>query len=202
MLGPLDFERRRISLASGRDSDIRPEAIEDDTENTFVLTFPQQAGALEYGSGGSVTSPSARSVEDEDLDEIVPIHIEDLGPSYSQDDDELYASNQEPTTRDVNTPGTTKLKTNRNKKSKLSKHRIPYPSLPAGVVKKLAVQYARTGGNSKAAISKDTLAAISQASDWFLEQVSDDLGAYSEHAGRKTIDETDMITLMKRYVNM
>jgi len=38
------------------------------------------------------------------------------------------------------------------------------------------------------------------ASDWFFEQVSDDLGAYSKHAGRKTIDESDVVTLMARYV--
>jgi histone H3/H4 len=30
--------------------------------------------------------------------------------------------------------------------------------------------------------------------------VSDDLGAYAKHAGRKTIEESDVVTLMKRYV--
>lgn len=88
----------------------------------------------------------------------------------------------------------------KKKKVKLSKHGIQYPSLPAGVVKKLATTYARTGGNSKAKVSKDTLDAIMQATDWFFEQVSDDLGAYAKHAGRKTIDESDVVTLMKRYV--
>ena len=88
----------------------------------------------------------------------------------------------------------------KKRKVKISKHGIQYPSLPAGVVKKLATTYARTGGNSKAKISKDTLDAVMQASDWFFEQVSDDLGAYAKHAGRKTIEESDIITLMKRYV--
>jgi histone H3/H4 len=88
----------------------------------------------------------------------------------------------------------------RKKKVKISKHGIQYPSLPLGVVKKLATTYARTSGNSKAKISKDTLDAIMQASDWFFEQVSDDLGAYAKHAGRKTIEESDVVTLMKRYV--
>lgn len=88
----------------------------------------------------------------------------------------------------------------KKKKVKISRHGIQYPSLPAGVVKKLATTYARTGGNSKAKISKDTLDAVMQASDWFFEQVSDDLGAYAKHAGRKTIDESDIITLMKRHV--
>jgi histone H3/H4 len=88
----------------------------------------------------------------------------------------------------------------KKKKVKVSKHGIQYPSFPAGVVKKLATTYARTSGNSKAKINKETLDAVMQASDWFFEQVSDDLGAYAKHAGRKTIDESDVITLMKRCV--
>jgi histone H3/H4 len=90
-------------------------------------------------------------------------------------------------------------KATRKKKFRVSKHGIQYPSLPAGVVKKLATTFARTAGNSKAKINKETLEAIMQASDWFFEQVSDDLGAYSKHAGRKTIDESDIVTLMARY---
>lgn len=83
---------------------------------------------------------------------------------------------------------------------KVSRHGIPYPSLPANVVKKLAMNFARSGGRGKPQISKDTLEAIMEASDWFFEQVSDDLGAYATHAGRRMINESDMITLMKRFV--
>ncbi len=90
-------------------------------------------------------------------------------------------------------------KISRNKRVKISKHGIPYPSLPAGVVKKLATKFARTAGNSKAKLNKETLEAVIQASDWFFEQVSDDLGVYAKHAGRKTIDESDIVTLMARY---
>jgi histone H3/H4 len=85
------------------------------------------------------------------------------------------------------------------KQKKLSRHGIPVPNLPAGVVKKLASQFARTGAGSKTKINKAALAAIEQASSWYFEQVSQDLAAYSKHAGRKTIDESDVTTLMKRY---
>lgn len=88
----------------------------------------------------------------------------------------------------------------KKKKVMMSKHGIKYPSLPSGVVKKLATNFARTGGNSKAKISKEALDAIMQASNWFFEQVSDDLAAYSKHGGRKTIDESDILTLMARYL--
>lgn len=87
------------------------------------------------------------------------------------------------------------------KAKKISRHGIEYPSLPQGVVKRLATTFARNAGIPKAKISGDTLAAIMQASDWFFEQLGDDLAAYARHAGRKTIDESDMLTLMRRYVN-
>lgn len=86
------------------------------------------------------------------------------------------------------------------KVQKMSRHGIPYPSLPSGVVKKLASTLAGTSGTSKAKINKETLVAILQASDWFFERLGDDLGTYAKHAGRQTIDETDVITLMKRYI--
>ncbi|KAH8757557.1 centromere kinetochore component CENP-T-domain-containing protein [Diaporthe sp. PMI_573] len=86
-------------------------------------------------------------------------------------------------------------RSNRFKKpgKKISQHGIEYPSLPPGVVKRVAQRFA---GKSK--ISPDTLAALVQASDWFFEQLGDDLSAYAKHAGRKTIEESDMLTLMRR----
>ncbi|KAL3436787.1 centromere kinetochore component CENP-T-domain-containing protein [Aspergillus tetrazonus] len=85
-----------------------------------------------------------------------------------------------------------------SKQKKLSRHGIPVPTLPAGVVKKLATRFARARAGPKAKISKSTLAAIEQASSWYFEQASEDLEAYSKHAGRKTIDETDVTALMRR----
>lgn len=84
------------------------------------------------------------------------------------------------------------------KQKKLSRHGIPVPNMPSGVVRKLATQFARGQAGSKAKINKGTLAAIEQATSWYFEQVSDDLAAYSKHAGRKTIDESDVTTLMRR----
>lgn len=84
------------------------------------------------------------------------------------------------------------------KKKKISRHGIPVPNMPAGVVRKLATRFARARAGSKAKINKATLDAIEQASSWFFEQMSEDLAAYSKHAGRKTIDESDVMTLMRR----
>lgn len=87
-----------------------------------------------------------------------------------------------------------------SKQKKLSRHGIPVPNLPTGVVKKLATRFAHSRAGTKTKINKATLAAIEQASSWYFEQVSQDLGAYSKHAGRKTIDESDVVTLMRRSV--
>ncbi|KAF3353123.1 hypothetical protein VD0002_g238 [Verticillium dahliae] len=81
---------------------------------------------------------------------------------------------------------------------KRSKHGHSYPPFPSTVVKRVAEQFARTSGISNPRIGKDTLAALQQATDWFFEQVSEDLGAYAAHAGRRTINESDMELVMKR----
>ncbi|KAJ5937384.1 hypothetical protein N7454_004684 [Penicillium verhagenii] len=62
-----------------------------------------------------------------------------------------------------------------SKEKKLSRHGIPVPNLPTAA-----------------------MAAIEQASSWFFEQASTDLAGYSKHAGRKTIDESDVAMLMRR----
>ncbi|KAK4124940.1 hypothetical protein N657DRAFT_570515 [Parathielavia appendiculata] len=80
---------------------------------------------------------------------------------------------------------------------RISKHGIEYPSLPPAVVQRLAQNFAKASG-AKGKITPDAMQAIMQASDWFFEQLGEDLQAYAKHAGRKTIDESDVLTLMKR----
>lgn len=82
-------------------------------------------------------------------------------------------------------------------KPTVSQHGMVIPRLPSRVVKKLANRFAK-GPKGNVKLNKDTLVAIEQATEWFFEQITEDLSTYSKHAGRKTIDETDLITLMKR----
>jgi len=89
----------------------------------------------------------------------------------------------------------------RKRGPKLSQYGIEYPSLPPAVIKRLAQTFAQTSGVANTKITPDTLDALSQATDWFFEQIGDSLQAYAKHAGRKTIDESDVITLMRRYVS-
>lgn len=79
-----------------------------------------------------------------------------------------------------------------------SKFGTAYRSFPSSVVKRLATAAAQSAGVTNGKLGKDTLLAISQASDWFFEQVAEDLASYADHAGRKTIEESDMLALMRR----
>lgn len=83
-------------------------------------------------------------------------------------------------------------RTRKKQAEKLSAAGIPVPALPSALVKNIFGTFA------KSKVSKDVLNAVMEGSFSFFEQVSEDLAAYAGHAGRKTIDETDMLTLMKR----
>ncbi|KAK5998888.1 Inner kinetochore subunit cnp20 [Cladobotryum mycophilum] len=84
------------------------------------------------------------------------------------------------------------------KRNRVSSHGIEFPPLPPSFVKRVAHTALQSSGLSNSRISPDTLEALTQASEWFFEQLGDDLGAYASHAKRKTIEEGDIITLMRR----
>ncbi|KAE8443433.1 hypothetical protein EG329_001830 [Mollisiaceae sp. DMI_Dod_QoI] len=203
VLRDFGLDRGGFSLAPSRDSDIRPMNLPaDDTENTFVFTVPRRELSEEFAPENATYSQILDQGEDRELvadedekDEENDTGEQDHAKSPGILDDDL--SMQDALMQESEVVDIMKVKNARKKKVKVSKHGTQYPPLPAGVVKKLATTFARTAG-SKAKINKEALDAVMQASDWFFEQVSDDLGAYAKHAGRKTIDESDIVTLMAR----
>lgn len=83
--------------------------------------------------------------------------------------------------------------------AKLRKPRAPNRnSLPKGVVKRVAMSFLRSPSGKNGRLKKGALDAILTASDWFFEQASEDVSAYAEHAGRKVIDESDVLMLARR----
>lgn len=150
---------------------------------------------------GSDNGPLYDMDNDDDDHVNEPMDMPDFDTEEEEVDD--VAKNDISTIEETTLSRTARLAPNRGVKrkkgKKISRHGIEYPSLPPSVVKRLATTCAKTAG-SKGKISPDTLDAIMQATDWFFEQLGDDLSAYAKHAGRKTIDESDMITLMRRYV--
>ena len=85
----------------------------------------------------------------------------------------------------------------RQKVTRQSRYGLPVPSLPVGVVKGVASAFVRSSGKGRK-LNKDAVAALMQATDWYFEQLGDDLGAYSKHARRKVIAEADVVALMRR----
>lgn len=213
---------RGFEFGRGRESDIRPGVFTgDETTTEFVFNVPKRDNSedpspeneLEDFVQQQIMDDFQNTVEDSEdpNDDDMAVNAEVLEESDEEDQDngierlqadvslqEVDTSMQDPTLTEMDVIAANNRKGSRKKKIKVSKHGIQYPSLPAGVVKKLATNFARTAGNSKVKFSKETLDAVMQATDWFFEQVSDDLEAYAKHAGRKTIDESDIITLMAR----
>ncbi|KAK9377323.1 centromere kinetochore component CENP-T-domain-containing protein [Lipomyces chichibuensis] len=66
------------------------------------------------------------------------------------------------------------------------------PALPKKLIKDLAKNF------SSIPLSADACHALADATDLFFKQASSDLATYARHANRKTIDESDVLLLLKR----
>jgi histone H3/H4 len=123
------------------------------------------------------------------------------------DDAELAAYQEEPSAMDrslqIDSPERPAAAPQRGvrkpKEYMVSEHGIGYPSFPNAPVKRLALSFMKSQG-SKAQLNKEALAALVHATNDFFEQISIDLAAYAQHGGRRMIEESDVIALMKRYV--
>lgn len=124
----------------------------------------------------------------------------------ADDDAELAAYREEVSaldrslqTQSPERPASAKQRVKSTKEVRISKRGLDYPSFPAAPVKRLALSFMKSQG-SKARLSADALAALVKNTDDFFEQISIDLAAYAQHGGRKMIEESDVVALMKRYV--
>jgi histone H3/H4 len=204
-------EMRRQTL--GRDSLFGPiEIPEGGNESTFMMagvespTRDLTAGEFEdnddnVDAGGDAEGPEVMEEYDDHVNEPMDWpDSDDNGDIEAPADDHEEVEQQDETivshTADLPARATKRRGTGKQ----ISRYGIEYPLLPKGVVKRLATTFAKTSGSGKARISADTMDALMQATDWFFEQLGDDLRAYAKHAGRTTINESDIITLMRRYV--
>ncbi|KAI0883844.1 uncharacterized protein GGS22DRAFT_26599 [Annulohypoxylon maeteangense] len=203
----VDEETRRQTMG-GRD-DFGPIQIPDiGNESTFVMA-PMESPTRDPTVTEGIETADAQLDNDDNDDDIGqpfdPFDMDDsdgggdIGGGGDGDGDGGNEELNETIISQALDPLAQRRSSTRKKNGKkISRHGIEYPSLPQGVVKRLATTLAKTAGVSKAKISPDTLDAIMQATDWFFEQLGDDLAAFAGHAGRKTIDESDMVMLMRR----
>ncbi|SPN99776.1 uncharacterized protein DNG_02627 [Cephalotrichum gorgonifer] len=204
-----EAEERRATLALNRESGFGLDMVPDVNESTFMMNLPAAqddtaplAGADADADGDVGAGMDEDDYENEPFDdyENEPFPLE-FAQDEPQADEDVATPEGEVTDGEATemVPETQKRRTKKRKRGpQLSRFGIEYPPLPPAVVKRLAQTFAQTSGISKTKITPDTLDALCQASDWFFEQLGDSLGAYAKHAGRKTIDESDIITLMQR----
>ncbi|KAI3537161.1 hypothetical protein CABS03_08822 [Colletotrichum abscissum] len=200
---------RRQTLASARDSDFGFEVpVDADNQTTFMMAVDGQSSPARPLPEITDEQPSL-NIAPVDDEPAVPLD-EDLGFGNSYYDMRSSTPIEPTEATQGGLDGQTEVSATQQEQEqrprktkrgvKLSKYNVEYPSLPPAVVKRLANTFAKSSGIGKTKISPDTLAEIQRASDWFFEQLGDDLSAYAKHAKRKTIDESDMLTLMRRYV--
>ncbi|KAL6712406.1 hypothetical protein ACN47E_000283 [Coniothyrium glycines] len=213
---------------SNADLGVFGQGEDDTEEPTFRFNIPQrlrapaqEEQAEEASEDADKHVPEAQAVGTEvfpgsELDEETAILDTDadaaadgiLGWESDQgpdDDADLAAYREEESaldrslqTQSPERPTLSKQQSSRKSKElRVSQRGLEYPSFPVAPVKKLALSFMKTQG-SKAQLSKDTLAALVHTTDDFFEQIGIDLAAYAQHAGRKAIEESDVIALMKR----
>ena len=100
--------------------------------------------------------------------------------------------------RPAQAKATTKVRRRAKRPLKKSSDGAQSPSFPVGITKKIASTFARSLSSRSTKIDKETLEAITEATDQYFEQLSKDLGVFADHAGRKNIDESDVVAVMRR----
>jgi histone H3/H4 len=161
-----------------------------DDENTFRLDFAQDESrsaslGIPIDAGHPhVSKPVAEDVTSQSLQQsLSPVIEPPPGSTRQMTEIETAVPSRPP----------------RRKKLKLTQKGNAVPALPSSLVKKVAIDSMTRIGKKRPVISREHLAALEQATEWFFEQVGEDLEAYSNHAKRrKRIDDTDVMTLMKR----
>ncbi len=87
--------------------------------------------------------------------------------------------------RSTNSKATIKAGTTARMFMKKPHRGSPYPSFPARVTQRIASTFARSLVSKSTTIDKETLEAITEATEQYFGQLSNDLGVFANHAGRK-----------------
>lgn len=81
----------------------------------------------------------------------------------------------------------------------MTRHGTLAPALPTSLIKKIATEVQVRHGRRKPAFGPEHTKALEQATEWFFEQIGEDLATYSTHGRRKRrIDNADVLLLMQR----
>ncbi|KAL1797039.1 hypothetical protein ACET3X_005579 [Alternaria dauci] len=197
-------ERMRVSAqedAHGvQDEQEEVEQEEDEQEQDAPLALPDDYDSLDGDDQDEITA----ALDGEDPTQTNGMLGWESDPP-ADDDAELAAYREEESaidrslqTKSPEQASAVQLKGVRKPKEYMvSEHGIGFPSFPAAPVKKLALSFMKSQGG-KAQLNKETVDALVRTTNDFFEQISMDLAAYAQHGGRKMIEESDVLALMKR----
>lgn len=155
-------------------------------DESFQLEFPGQEATAQHANPDaqirvSLVDPTVEAHEDT---------VEDDEPDtvWSQQDKQPTVDN-----------ALLRTSAPRRKRLKATRHGTMIPSLPSTLIKRVAIEAQARLGNRKPKFGRDHMKALEQATEWFFEQVGEDLEAYSDHARRKKrVDGSDVLMLMRR----
>ncbi|NXJ65263.1 CENPT protein, partial [Rostratula benghalensis] len=78
------------------------------------------------------------------------------------------------------------------KSSGASRRKTREPAVASSLIKKIFSHYA------KMPVTRDAFKVVEKCSERYFKQLSSDLEAYTNHAGRKTVEMADLEVLMRR----
>jgi histone H3/H4 len=167
----------------------------NDDDGTFLLQMPEAAG---QSLPRPTISPSLKRPleqpshhQDEDFEDVHSGSNGDAGPINT-------FGERSPTITRKQTP-LEAIASRPRKKLKLTRHGTTVPPLPTSLIKRIAIDARTRVGKKKPVLGKDHVNALEQATEWFFEQVGEDLEAYANHARRKKrVTGDDVLTLMRR----
>ncbi|KAJ6264124.1 Inner kinetochore subunit cnp20 [Drechslerella dactyloides] len=177
------LEHEQAALSPVRSTSIQPEeALDDDVEITPEDRYDEPHDLPPINTA-EISSPTPGGFHGDFIDSDAS-DDEPLPPIQDSDAIDLRAASTS------NTAAGTKRK---RKELPLSAHGIPYPSIPAKTIKAIL---ARTGAPK---LSKEAMDAVMQASEAYFENLGGDLGNFARHAKRRTVEEADVVQVMRRH---
>lgn len=191
---------RAPAQADGEEGAVQPDLDSDLPE---LPELPEGSAQSPENNGENEGAASSQGEDGVDADGMLGWESDDAA---EEDDVALAAYREEPSAidRSLHTqspePRAASVQNVRvPKEMRISKRGLDYPSFPTAPVKKLAMSLMKSQG-SNTRLGRDVVAALVKNTDDFFEQMGVDLAAYAQHGGRKMIEESDVIALMKRCV--
>ena len=182
--------RQSPGEASDEVEDFFMPAIDD--EDTFQLDLPDDEGGASPNHAKQIVTRPELAPNGDDSDDV-----EEVENAAMAADGSFLTANRPLT--EIESSATRAINTRRRKRMKMTKHGTMIPSLPASLVKHIATETQVRRGRRRPKLGNDHMAALEQATEWFFEQVGEDLAAYAEHGRRrKRIDNADVLMLMQR----